>query len=157
MASANLPWVTTSYEALAYEYVLYPKMVALSNVSVNNGKKTYDFKLSSQETVTTDEDGNETSSSTTTVKLGDKEIDVAKFSEYYQTLVLVELADVKTENVSGKPIFSATYTYADDNSTDTVKYYDTGSDRYVAVVNDKVIGHAHKAGVNKLISEIEKL
>ncbi len=157
MASANLPWVTTSYEALAYEYVFYPRMVALSNVSINNGKKTYDFKLSSQETVSTDEDGNETTSSTTTVKLNNKEIDVANFSGFYQNLVLVELADINIENVSGNPIFSVTYTFADDNTTDTVKYYDTGSDRYVAVLNDKVIGHAHKAGVNKLINEVEKL
>ena len=156
MASANLPWVTTSYEALAYEYVFYPKMVALSGVSINNGKKTYDFKLSSQEVVSTDEDGVETTSSVTTVKLNNKEMDTDKFSEFYQKLVLVELADINNEKVSGKPVFSVSYTFEEDNTTETVKYYDTGSDRYVAVLNDKVIGHAHKAGVNKLINEIEK-
>ena len=157
MASSNLPWVTTSYDALAYEYVFYPKMTALSNLSINNGKKTYDFKLSSQDFVSTDDNGIETTSTTTTVKLGNKEIDTANFSNFYQNLVLIELADINTEKVSGNPIFSATYTFADDNTTETVKYYDTGSDRYVAVVNDKVIGHAHKAGVNKVINEVEKL
>lgn len=157
MASANLPWVTTSYEALVYEYVLYPKMVALSDISINNGKKTYDFKLSSKEVTSTDSEGSETTSSTTTVKVGNKELDLANFSGFYQNLVLVEIADIETENVSGNPVFSVTYTYSEDNTTDAVKYYDTGSERYVATVNGKVIGHVHKAGINKLINEVEAL
>lgn len=157
MASANLPWVTTSYESLVSEYVLYPKMVALSAVSVNNGKKTYDFKLSSTETVSTDDDGNETTATTTTVKLNNKELDLGKFQSFYQNLALVELADIESESVSGKPIFSAKYTFSEDNTSETVEYYNTGSNRYVAVVNGKVVGHAHKAGVNKLISEVEAL
>lgn len=157
MASANLPWVITSYEALVNEYVLYPKMVALSNVSINNGAKTYDFKLSSKEVTTTDDEGSETTSTTTTVKCGDKELDLANFSSFYQNLVLVELADTDTENVSGTPVFSVSYTYSDDNSTDTVKYYETSNNRYVAEVNGRVVGHAHKAGVNKLINEVAEL
>lgn len=157
MASANLPWITTSYEALVSEYVLYPKMTALSQMSVNNGSKTYDFKLSTKQVTKTDDEGSETTSTTTTVQYDKEEIDLADFSTFFQSVALVEIADVDQESVSGNPEFSVTYTYSSDGSTDTVSFYSTGSERYVATLNGRVVGHAHKAGVNSLVKDVEEL
>ena len=154
MASANLPWVITSYESLVNEYVLYPKMAALSKMSINDGSKTYEFKLSTKETTTTDDDGEETTSSTTTVQYGKEEIDVSYFSTLFQNIALTELADSETENTSGSPVLSVSYTYSSDGTTDKVEFYESGSNRYVAKVNGKSVGHVHKAGINKIVKQV---
>ena len=154
MASANLPWVTTSYESLVNEYVLYPKMTALSSVSINDGSKTYDFKLSTKETTTTDDGGEESTSTTTTVQYGKDEIDIPYFSTLFQNIALTELADSDEESASGSPVLSVTYTYSTDGSSDKVEFYETGNNRYVAKVNGKSVGHAHKSGINKIIKQV---
>ncbi len=154
MASEKLPWVTTSYEKLASEYVLYPKLVALSNVSINDGNKTYDFKLSSKTTTSTDSEGKETTSTTTTVQYDKKEIDLSFFSTLFQNIALTELADCKSESVSGKPVLSVTYTYSEDGTTDKVEFYSTGSNRYVASVNGTSVGHVHKSDINKIVKQV---
>lgn len=157
MASSKLPWVTTSYEALVNEYVLYPKMTALSQMTVNDGSNTYDFKLSSKETTKTDDDGSETTATTTTIQYGKKEIELTEFSTFFQSVALIELADADEESVSGNPVTTVTYTYSSDGSTDTVKFYSTGGNRYVATLNGRVVGHVHKANVNRIANDVAEL
>lgn len=154
MASANLPWVTTSYEKLMSEYVLAPKQSALAQVSINNGKKTYDFALSTKEVKTTDNSGSETTSTTTTVQLDKKEIELSYFSTLFQNISLTQLADHDSKSASGTPVLSVTYTYSSDKSSDTVSFYDTGDNRFVASVNGTSVGHVHKAAINKAISQV---
>lgn len=157
MASANLPWVSTSYEKLFSEYVLYPKMTSLSKVSIDNGDKTYEFELTSKEVTTTDDNGSETTSTNTTVKYKDKEIAIEDFSTFYDDLTLVKLADGKIEKASGSPALSITYTYSSDDSTDTVKYYSSDGERYVAEINGTVAGHSQKAVINNLMTAVAEL
>ena len=85
--------VKTSYDSLVNEYVLYPKMSALSEVSVNDGKNTYTFSLSTAQKTKTDDNGSESTTTTTTVKNGKTEIELATFSGFYENLTMVELAD----------------------------------------------------------------
>ena len=150
MASANLPWVSTSYEKLFSEYVLYPKMTSLSKVSIDNGDKTYEFELTSTEVTTTDDNGSETTPTNKTLKYKD-------FSTFYDDLTLVKLADGKIEKASGSPALSITYTYSSDDSTDTVKYYSSDGERYVAESNGTVAGHSQKAVINNLMTAVAEL
>lgn len=154
MASTNLPWVTTSYEKLASEYVFSPKMTALSKVSINDGKKTYDFDLKSKKVTTTDSSGSETTTTQTTVKYGKKEIELSYFSTLFQNISYTKLADATSKSASGKPVLSVTYTYASDGSSDTVSFYETGENRYVASVNSTSVGHVHKATINKTANQV---
>lgn len=154
MASAKLPWVTTSYEKLVSEYVLSPKMTALSQVSISDGKKTYDFALSSKEVTSTDNEGSETTTTQTSVKYGDKEIELSYFSTLFQNISYTELADMDSESASGTPVLSITYTYSSDKSSDTVSFYETGANRYVASVNGTSVGHVHKANINKAVKQV---
>mgnify|MGYP001144500620 FL=1 len=57
ISAEKVPWVKTSYDSLVNEYVLYPKMSALSEVSVNDGKNTYTFSLSTAQKTKTDDNG----------------------------------------------------------------------------------------------------
>ncbi len=157
IAATTVPWATTSYEKLVSEYVLNPKMIALSSMSVNDGSKTYDFNLSSKEVTTTDDEGNETTSTTTTVQYNGKELETAYFDIFYQNVAYTQLAEVKSASVSGNPVFSVKYTYRADGSTETVNFYSTGDNRYIAEVNGVVVGTVYKANINKLAKQVSQV
>lgn len=157
MASSNLAWSTVTYEELLSEYVLNPKMTALSGMSVNNGKKTYEFKLSSKEVTTTDNEGSETTSTTTTVQYGKEEIELGYFTTFYQNITLTERVDATAESVSSEPVFSVTYSYASGNSSDTVSFYKTSGNRYLATLNGSAVGHVYQSGINKLVKQTEEI
>lgn len=148
--ATSVPWVTTSYEKLVSEYVLYPKMTALSGITLETGGKTYELKLS------TEESDDESTSAETTVTYGGDEIAIEKFSTFYDAISLIELADGKSDSTGSNAVTVIKYTYAEDNSTDTVKFYDSG-DRYAAELNGQVIGHVHKAAVDNLAASAVEL
>lgn len=156
MGLTSVPWVGTSYENLVSEYVLHPNMASLSGLSVNNGSKTYDFKLSSKQTTTTDDEGNETTSTTTTVKCGSEEIETAYFSTFFENLTLMEISKVSNDKASGSSAFTVTYNYVDGSASDTVKFYASGT-KYLAEVNGNAVGEVYKSGVTKLIKQVEQI
>lgn len=156
IAADSVVWVTTTFEDMLNEYVLMPKMPSVSEVTVNDGSKDYKYTLSSKTTTTTDDDGNETTSTATTVNYGDKEIETSYFSTYFRNITLITLADTKTESFGGSPAFSVTYSYSSGGS-DNVSFYDTGSNRYLAVVNGTAVGHVYNASITKLVAQSSKI
>lgn len=152
----SVTWVEVTLDDMLSEYMLTPSMTALSKVTVNDGKKDYEFVLSSTTNTDTDDD-NETTTTTTTVKCGDEEIDLGKFTTFFQNVTLITRTDDKTESFSGNPVLSVKYEYASDRSSDTVSFYNTGNDRYLAVVNGNAIGHVYKAGVNSLVNQTSQV
>lgn len=152
IALSNVTWAQYSYEELLSEYMINPNMTALSEMSVNDGSNTYDYSLSSEVVTSEDEKGEETTTTTTTVKCGNTEIELGYFTTYFQNIALLTRADGDTESFSGSPVFSVTFKY-ESGGSDTVSYYNTGGSRYLAVVNDKAVGHVYKNGLNKIISQ----
>lgn len=153
----SVSWVEMTFDKMLSEYMLTPSMVSLSKMTVNDGKKDYEFVLSSTTNTDTDDDGKETTSTTTTVKCGSKEIDLGKFSTYFQNITLVTRADDKTESFSGNPVFSVKYEYASDKSSDTVSFYSTDNDRYLAVLNGSAIGHVYNSGIKSVVNQAAKV
>lgn len=156
-ASANLPWVTTSYDKLVSEYVLHPQMTKISGLSIDNGDKTYEFSLSSKETTTTDDSGSETTSTTTTVKYGNKEIELSYFSTLFQNLSLIGVTDLSSYKPSTKPVLTATYKYTNGADSDTVRFYTSDTEKYIATVNGKTIGYVYKTYINNLVDQVAKV
>ena len=156
VSADKVPWVTTSYEKLCSEYALYPKLTALSNVSVTADGKTTDFELSTHESVTTDDEGVETSNTVTVVTHNGDEIQIGDFSTFYDKLAMIALADAKTDNSSGSDVLRVRYTFAD-GSSDSVSFVDAGGDLYVVVVNGEMAGHSHKADVSRAVSGIAEV
>ncbi len=151
--AAKVAWSKTGYEALCSEYALYPKMTALSAVEVKADGKTYQFTVDSKEVNTTDESGIEITRTETNVALGGKSQDLGVFTAFYNKLALIELADAKSDNGSGKQVLSADYTFAD-GETASVEFIDAGGDTYIAKVNGKAVGHASKANVAAAVSAL---
>lgn len=156
IAADSVPWVTITYDEIVSEYVLYPKMTALTVMTVNNGEDTYEFSLSTTETTTTDDDGEETTTTTTTVKYGDDEIEQSYFSTFYQNVTLIERSDISSDSPSGSAVYSITYQYSDGTS-DEVCYYDAGNNRYLATLNGESLGHVYKSSITKLVDQVEDI
>ena len=147
----KVPWVETTYEKLCSEYVLYPKMTALTGFEVN-GKA---FRLSTRESHTTDDEGNESTSYVTTVFLGGEEIQIENFSGFCSDVGMIELADPNEGSTSGEATLTIKYTYEDGDSDDVAFYPDTDT-LYTAVVNGKVMGHARKSDITRALEGLEK-
>lgn len=156
VAADKVPWVNTSAEKLVNEYALYPKLTALSGMKVTSGGKTYEFKLSSKEITTTDDDGNETSSTVSTVYYGDKEIAIDKFYAFYNDAAMIELADAKQEK-AGAPELTLEYTYASDGATDKVEFSEGSDGKYVASLNGKAVGHVRKSDITRAANSLKEL
>ena len=147
----KVPWIETTYEKLCSEYVLYPKMTALTGFEVNDKA----FKLSTRESHTTDDEGNENTSYVTTVFLGDEEIQIENFSGFCSDVGMIELADPKDGSTSGDATLTVKYTYEDGDSDEVAFYPDTDT-LYTAVVNGKVMGHARKSDITRALEGLEK-
>lgn len=156
-ASANLPWVTTSYEDLISTYVLNPSFTAISSMTVNNGKKDYKFTLSTETKKSTNSEGSETTTETTTVKYGSTLLSRDNFNTFFRNVAYTERADTKSSDPSGSPALTVTYTYSDKGDTDTVSYYATDSGKYIATLNGKTLGTVYQNRVKTIINQVEKV
>lgn len=149
----KVPWVSTSYKALVGEYVVYPKLTSLSGMTVNNSAEKHAFEISSRESVTTDEDGEESTATITTVYLDGREIEPEQFSPYFDEVSMIALADSDEEEPDGRPVLTVVYDYSDGES-DTAEFYESSGSRYIAVLNGTVAGHATKADVTRAINDL---
>ena len=74
----------------------------------------------------------------------------------HDAVSLIALADSDEEAPGKSAALTVTYKYSDGGS-DTVKFYSSSGNRYVAEVNGGVVGHATKADVTRAISAAEEL
>lgn len=158
IASSSIPWVTTSYESLVSDYVLNPKYMGLSGVEVTAQSKTYDFEVKTTVTTTTDEDGSTTSSTTTIPKYKGEELTQGYFETFFRNMALLTKSDNTAGKVSGSPVYTVKYTYADKNkSADTVSFYKGSGSQYVVTVNSKAVGHIYSTYIDKLVEQVPKV
>lgn len=154
-ASANLPWVITSYEDLISTYVLNPSFTAVSSMTVNDGKKDYEFKLSTETSTKTDDEGSETTTATTTVKYGKTLLNQENFSILFQNIVYTERADTTSDDPSGSPLLTITYKYTEKDDTDTVCFYEGPAGKCIATLNGRTMGTVYQSRIKGILPQIE--
>ena len=152
IASASIPWVTTSYENLLSDYVLSPQLNGLTGVEVSCNSKTYKYDIDTQVVTTTDDEGSTTSSTTTTVKYNGEELTLGYFETYFRNMSLLTLADHSVVNPSGSPAFTVKYSYKN-KSADTVNFYKCSGNKYTVTINSKPVGTVYSSYVTKLIDQ----
>lgn len=158
IASSSIPWVTTSYDSLVSDYVLYPQLTGLSAMEVTCDSKTYKFKVKTTVETSTDDSGSTTSTTTTTVKYNGKEMTESYFETFFRNVSLITLANTDSKSISGSPACTVKYTYSSKSkSADTIKFYKTGGNTYTVTLNSKVIGQVYSTYVNKLIEQAPKI
>lgn len=153
LAASKVPWVTTSYEDMVFEYVMKPDLNSIKTIEVTAKDKTYKFDISSK--TNKDDEGNETTS--TTIKSGSKTLDTSKFDIFFQNLESATVNEVKTGNVSGKADLTVKFNYNTDKSADTYSFYKGDAGKYNFSSDGKTtLGNVFDTYVNKIIEDAPK-
>ncbi|MDR0914659.1 MAG: DUF4340 domain-containing protein [Oscillospiraceae bacterium] len=151
----KVPWVTSSEAKLVSKYLLSPVKEAVSAIDIDiNGTKKNIVTVTKTIDVT-DENGDPTTRSETTAKVGGKELETGVFDSFYSKLTLLERSDYKTENSSKTLAGTIKYSYKDGYSrkSDLIELYST-TEGYTAVVNGIPVGTVLKSKVDDLLTGI---
>jgi hypothetical protein len=145
----SVSWVSASLDSLKTGNVLDPALSALTGMSVRVGSKTYDFEIKTTETKTTDDEGEESTTTETVTSYNGKELEQGNFEIFFRNASLLTLRSKNAKQPGGSPELTITYTYGDKRGADTVEFYKSGSD-YVAVVNGTARGTVNSTHITKL-------
>lgn len=152
--ATSVAWATTSMDKLRGEYVFNPTYSALENVTIKANGKTYSFDLSQKEVTETDEEGNETLTTQTTVSYGGKTMDEPQFYVLYQDLALMEIGGSDDGKSASDALLTVTYKYNTGRPADTVVFYGTGSQKAIPKVNGNTVGYVYKSTVTGIIKNV---
>lgn len=156
IASSSIPWVNTSEKKLISNYVFNPELSGLKKMSVSFGKDVYDFDIKTTETKSTDDNGEETSTTDTSTSYKGEKLDEGNFETFFKNAALLTKAEKYAKAKSGKPALTIKYTYTSGRNPDTVAFYKSGS-KYIACVNSKPVGTVYSNYIEKLISQTPKV
>lgn len=152
IASASIPWVNTTEKKLISNYVFNPELSGLKNMSVSFKGKNYDFNIKTTTVKTTDDKGEENSTTETTTKYKGKNLDEGNFETFYKNVTLLTKAEKGNPSASGTPALTVKYTYSGSRNPDTVAFYKSGA-KYIATVNSKSVGTVYANYIEKIISQ----
>lgn len=152
IASASIPWVNTTEKKLISNYVFNPELSGLKNMSVSFKGKNYDFNIKTTTVKTTDDKGEENTTTETTTKYKGKNLDEGNFETFYKNVTLLTKAEKGNSSASGTPALTVKYTYSGSRNPDTVAFYKSGA-KYIATVNSKSVGTVYANYIEKIISQ----
>lgn len=151
IADTSVAWVSSSYEALKYEYVLKPVQSTLSSIEVTAGGESYTFEL--EQVTTTDDEGNEQTS--TRITYADEQIAESKFSTFFDNLTSVQRSDfAEGEQASGDAVLTIEYTYNTGKDADTVSYYSADNRKMLAQINGSSDSYVFKTYTDKIAEDV---
>lgn len=157
MASASLPWVSTSYQKLVSDYIINPQLTGLTGLNATIGDMVYAFEVKTTTTETTDDEGSTTSSSTTTAKFGGKVLTQSYFEVLFRNMALLTKCDNDTETPKGNADLTIRYSFSDKSkSDDVVCFYKSANNKHLVTLNSKPVGHVYSSYVKKLVEQVPK-
>ena len=145
ISADKVAWVNSSYEKLLSETVLEVDLKTVKNLKVEN----YSFDITTKTIKTTDDKGEESSTTKTTTKYNGKKIDEGNFETLFSNLTLLKKSDKIAKAPSGNPYLTVTYSYSSDRADDVLKFYKSGS-KYIVTYNGALNGTVSSAYVEKL-------
>ena len=154
LTADKVPWVTTSYEDLVFEYVIKSNLPSIKTLEVTAKGKTYAFDISIEKT--SDEKGIEKTQ--TIVKVDGKTIDTEKFDVFFQNLESATVNKVKSGKVSDDAELTVKVIYNTDKESDVITFYkgDTGKYNF-SFDSSTIIGDVFDTYVNKIIEDVPKI
>lgn len=152
--SDSIKWTQSSLDELRSDYFVDNEITALSKTEVSFDKNNYTFDLTTKKTTTTDSDGNDQTSTDTTVKYNGKEISFGSFQTAFDFMhgATFTRSEFTNEKISGKPDMTIKFTYSADTgrATDTLELYEISGKKYIGVVNGEQISYVYKTAVTDL-------
>lgn len=154
IALERVPWVTTSYDEMVYEYVLRPNLDAVKAIDVTADGKKYTFAV--DKTTKKDAEGNETSQ--TTAKYGKLTMDAGYFDTYFTNLVSAQRGGTFQGDATSKTSkLSVTFQYNTDKEPDTITYYAGDSRKYMYTQNGIEDGFVYDTYISKIIEDTKQI
>lgn len=145
ISADKVAWVNSSYEKLLSETVLEVDLKTVKKLKVEN----YSFDITTKTIKTTDDKGEETSTTKTTTQYNSKKIDEGNFETLFSNLTLLKKSDKIAKTPSGNPYLTVTYSYSSGRADDVLKFYKNGT-KYIVTYNGALNGTVSAAYVEKL-------
>ncbi len=152
IASASIPWVSTSRDKLTSDYLLNVKLSGLSKMTVTASGKTYNFDVKTTVTKTTDDDGEETDTTDTKIKFNGKELDSGYFQTFFDNCSMLKYEKGAVKNSGSSNPLTIKYTYSKSRKPDTIVFTKSGSS-YIAIINGKATGFVYRSYVENLVKQ----
>lgn len=152
IASSKVPWATSDYDSLVYEYILMPKLDYVDQVDISADGKSFTFKIAKEE-----KKDKATGSTTTENKVtcGKTEVKASYFETFFDTLTNVQRdSPAGKQTAAGKPVLTVTYHYNNGKDSDTVKYYSADGRSILAEVNGSASGLVYDTYTNKIRTDL---
>lgn len=152
--SDSIKWTQVTLDDLRSPYFVDNKMNSLSETQVKFGKNDYTFDLKTTESSYTDDDGNTQTSDVTTVNYNGKQISTGAFQTAFDYMHGEKFSrkEFTSENLSGNPVMTVKFSYSSDTgrSSDEMKFYDLGNQKYYITVNGEQISYVYKNAATEL-------
>lgn len=156
--ASSLSWLTLDIKDILSDYVVNPRLNNVDTVTVKLDGKTYEFKVTGEQTVVSDGESSEVTSDTTKVTYNGKQLDVEKFRNYYVFLNGITAEDIVDEQPDETPVMEIRYHYRDSElSDDVVKLIPYGNSRIAVELNGSASIVSRSAFVDRAAENTEKL
>lgn len=158
MKAESLTWATATLDDMRSEYVFAPAYTALKSVTFTVGSETYKYNLETVVVDSVDAEGNDTSTTSTTVTLDGKAVSEAYFRVLFDDLALMKNRGKATSAESdGEKLVNVTYEYSTGRAADKVEFYGSASQKVIPSVNGSMDCYAYKAEIDGIIKNAKAL
>ncbi|MCR5652819.1 MAG: DUF4340 domain-containing protein, partial [Ruminococcus sp.] len=148
ITAEKIAWVNSSYEKLLSEYMLNADLKSVKALTVDG----YNFDITTKTINTTDDKGEESTSTETKTKFKGKEIDEGNFETFFNNISMLKKSEKTAPAASGKAALKVVYSYSSDRVDDTLEFIKNGAS-YTVVINGKPSGKVDASYVDKLSSQ----
>ena len=146
ISAEKIAWVNTSREKLMSEYVLDVDLKTVKTFKVDNRS----FDVTTKTINTTDDDGEENTTTETKTAYNGKEIDEGNFEAFFNNVSLLKKSEKTASAVSGKPTLRVVYSYSSDRNDDTLLFYKNGA----VTLNGTAVGKVASSYVEKIKTQV---
>lgn len=161
--ASDLMWLTLNVNELLSDYIINPILDDVSIVEIDVNNKNYKFSISGKSGTSTPDSLTSISEEdivedTTQVLYNGKKINKDKFRSFYIFLNSLTAIGSITDEPSGKPVMTISYTYRDSSrKTDVVKLIPYGNSKVAVNLNGDTKLVARSAYVDRAIENIQKV
>ena len=150
-------WADADPFYLQSTLTLLPNIVDVRTMTLNMNGKEYVFTI--DRTVDEEESTEDQTAYTYSVSNADGLVlDYEEsFKHFYLAFISITVSEDTWDMPTGTPDFSCTYTYQDEEGSDTIEYYKVSDRRYAIVENGQLMGLALSDTVNLAMQDLELL
>lgn len=152
--SSKVPWATTSYDEMVYEYVMRPNKDSLSSIEVTiPNDKTYTFEMKTE--TSTDSSGTETSTSVATYN--GTQLDTNYYDIFFQNIESAKREGTYDGKAETSPALTIKFNYNTGKESETITYYKGDDRKYLESYNGDNDSFVYDTYIQKIIEDTKTI